>query len=102
MRDRCKDRQDHFVEDDAMMSDSLSSERLAVATQLCVFYPAATNRTAVNKTLRLSSNIFRFLFHLISQSCSESRPKLAFKIPTKHQQQNANQSSASKSRLNFN
>ena len=34
---RCQDRQDHFVEDDAMMSDSLSSERLAVATQLCVF-----------------------------------------------------------------
>ena len=33
----CQDRQDHFVEDDAMMSDSLSSERLAVATQLCVF-----------------------------------------------------------------
>ena len=63
MRDRCKDRQDHFVEDDAMMSDSLSSERLAVATQLCVFQAAATNRTAVNETLRLSSNIFRFSGH---------------------------------------
>ena len=94
---RCQDRQDHFVEDDAMMSDSLSSERLAVATQLCVFQAAATNRTAVNETLRLSSNIFRFSSYLISQSWS----KLIFRIANKHQLQNLNQTSTFWLNLNF-
>ena len=109
MRDRCKDRRDHFVEDDAMMSDSLSLERLAVATQLCVFQAAATNRTAVNETLRLSSNIFRFSsLNLDQNSSSESRTSINFKISTKHQHFDETQASkswpnlASESRPRFN
>ena len=58
---------------------------------------AATNRTAVNETLRLSSNIFRFSSYLISQSWS----KFIFRIANKHQLQNLNQTSTFWLNLSF-